>query len=30
MPGAGHLLQLEQPAACADAAREFLASVGIR
>ncbi len=23
MPGSGHLLQLEKPAACADAVREF-------
>jgi pimeloyl-ACP methyl ester carboxylesterase len=30
MAGAGHLLQLERPAACADAAREFLAGAGIR
>lgn len=31
MPGTGHLLQLEQPAACADAVREFLSSsVGFR
>ncbi|HWB51040.1 MAG TPA: alpha/beta hydrolase [Stellaceae bacterium] len=30
MPGTGHLLQLEQPAACADAARAFLAEAGIR
>ena len=30
MPGTGHLLQLEQPAACADAVREFLASVGFK
>lgn len=30
MPNAGHLLQLEQPAACADAAREFLAKCGLR
>jgi pimeloyl-ACP methyl ester carboxylesterase len=29
MPGTGHLLQLEKPAACADAVREFLAKVGI-
>ena len=29
MPGAGHLLQLEQPEACAEAVREFLARVGI-
>jgi len=28
VPGTGHLLQLEQPAACADAVREFLAKVG--
>jgi pimeloyl-ACP methyl ester carboxylesterase len=30
MPGTGHLLQLEKPAACADAVREFLAGCGIR
>ncbi|HZK90220.1 MAG TPA: alpha/beta hydrolase [Stellaceae bacterium] len=30
LPGAGHLLQLEQPVACAGAVREFLASAGIR
>jgi pimeloyl-ACP methyl ester carboxylesterase len=29
MPGTGHLLQLEKPAACADAVREFLSGVGI-
>jgi pimeloyl-ACP methyl ester carboxylesterase len=29
MPGTGHLLQLEKPAACADAVREFLATIGI-
>jgi pimeloyl-ACP methyl ester carboxylesterase len=29
MPGSGHLLQLEKPAACADAVLEFLAKVGI-
>jgi pimeloyl-ACP methyl ester carboxylesterase len=29
MPGTGHLLQLEEPAACADAVREFLAKEGI-
>jgi pimeloyl-ACP methyl ester carboxylesterase len=28
MPGTGHLLQLEKPAACADAVREFLARCG--
>lgn len=28
LPGAGHLLQLEQPAACADAALEFLRRIG--
>jgi pimeloyl-ACP methyl ester carboxylesterase len=30
MPGTGHLLQLEKPAACADAVREFLAKAGLR
>jgi pimeloyl-ACP methyl ester carboxylesterase len=30
MPGTGHLLQLERPAACADAARAFLAKIGLR
>ncbi len=30
MPGTGHLLQLEKPAACAEAVREFLARVGFR
>ena len=30
MPGTGHLLQLEAPAACADAVREFFASVGFK
>jgi pimeloyl-ACP methyl ester carboxylesterase len=30
IPGTGHLLQLEAPAACADAAREFLAGAGLR
>ena len=30
MPGTGHLMQLEKPAACADAVREFLATVGFR
>lgn len=30
MPGTGHLLQLERPAACAEAVRVFLQSVGIR
>jgi pimeloyl-ACP methyl ester carboxylesterase len=30
MPGTGHLLQLEQPAACADAVREFLVKAGIK
>jgi pimeloyl-ACP methyl ester carboxylesterase len=30
LPGAGHLLQLEQPEACAEAVREFLTSRGIR
>ena len=30
MPGTGHLLQLEKPAACADAVREFLQKAGIR
>lgn len=30
MPGTGHLLQLEKPAACADAVREFLVKTGIR
>jgi len=29
MPGTGHLLQLEAPAACADAVREFLTTSGI-
>lgn len=29
MPGTGHLLQLEKPAACADAVREFLAELSI-
>ena len=29
IPGTGHLLQLEKPAACADAVREFLAKAGI-
>jgi pimeloyl-ACP methyl ester carboxylesterase len=29
MPETGHLLQLEKPQACADAVREFLATVGI-
>jgi pimeloyl-ACP methyl ester carboxylesterase len=28
VPGTSHLLQLEAPAACAAAAREFLSSVG--
>ena len=30
IPGAGHLLQLERAAACADAVREFLARSGFR
>ena len=30
MPGTGHLLQLEEPAACADAVREFLTGVGFK
>ena len=30
VPGTGHLLQLEQPAACADAVRDFLSKAGIR
>ena len=30
LPGTGHLLQLEAPAACADAVRQFLATVGIK
>lgn len=30
MPGTGHLLQLEKPAACADAVREFLTGVGFK
>jgi pimeloyl-ACP methyl ester carboxylesterase len=30
MPGTGHLLQLEAPAACAQVARDFLAAIGIR
>jgi len=30
LPGTGHLLQLEKPAACADAASEFLASNGFK
>jgi len=30
IPGSGHLVQLEQPAACADAVREFLISVGFK
>jgi pimeloyl-ACP methyl ester carboxylesterase len=30
IPGSGHLLQLEAPAACADAVREFLVGVGLR
>jgi pimeloyl-ACP methyl ester carboxylesterase len=29
LPGTGHLLQLEEPAACAEAVREFLAGVGL-
>jgi len=29
MPGTGHLLQLEKPAACADAVRAFLTGVGL-
>jgi pimeloyl-ACP methyl ester carboxylesterase len=29
MPGTGHLLQLEKPAGCADAVREFLVKVGV-
>ncbi len=29
MPGTGHLLQLEKPAGCADAVRDFLTRVGI-
>ena len=29
MPGTGHLLQLEKPAACADAVHEFLVKAGI-
>ena len=30
LPGTGHLLQLEKPAACADAVREFLVKLGFR
>lgn len=30
LPGTGHLLQLEKPAACAEAVRDFLAGVGFR
>jgi pimeloyl-ACP methyl ester carboxylesterase len=29
IPGTGHLLQLEQPIACAKAVREFLANIGL-
>ncbi len=29
IPGTSHLLQLEAPAACADAARDFLAAIGL-
>lgn len=30
MPGTGHLLQLEKPAACAEAVREFLARIALK
>jgi pimeloyl-ACP methyl ester carboxylesterase len=30
MPGTGHLLQLEKPAACADAVREFFQKIGFK
>ena len=30
VPGTGHLLQLEKPAACADAAREFFQKIGFK
>jgi pimeloyl-ACP methyl ester carboxylesterase len=30
VPGTGHLLQLEQPAACADAVRKFLIRIGFK
>jgi pimeloyl-ACP methyl ester carboxylesterase len=30
MPGSGHLMQLEYPAACADAVREFFGGMGFR
>ena len=30
MPGTGHLLQLEKPAACAEAVREFLAGIALK
>ena len=30
IPGTSHLLQLEEPAACADAALEFLGAMGFR
>jgi pimeloyl-ACP methyl ester carboxylesterase len=30
LPGTGHLLQLEAPVACAEAAQEFLAGIGFK
>lgn len=30
LPGTGHLLQLEKPAACAGAVREFVARIGLK
>jgi pimeloyl-ACP methyl ester carboxylesterase len=30
IPGTSHLLQLEEPAACADTALEFLGAIGFR
>jgi pimeloyl-ACP methyl ester carboxylesterase len=30
IPGTSHLLQLEEPAACADTALEFLGAMGFR